>query len=138
MADFVLDLRREGELAAQARGPRDPLAFGQGADECINADDLGMGTTSAPFDTTTCSDTGTFATSGAQNQCASLTEDVWFKWTASGSGSAIFSTCNNATFDTEIAVWEGSDCAAMMWLACNAAFDPDTGWFIGGRFLSEQ
>ncbi len=98
------------------------LALGQGADECVNADDLGPGTTSAPFDTGNCSDTMTLATTSAQNQCATLSEDVWFKWTATATGTAIFSTCNNATFDTEIAVWQGSDCSTMVWIDCNDDF----------------
>lgn len=94
-------------------------AFAQGADECAAAVPLGTGPTTALFDTNVCTDTGVTATSSAEQQCLSLTEDVWFKYVAQTTGLASFDTCNNATFDTEISVWEGSDCSTMIGLGCN-------------------
>ncbi|MEL6712818.1 MAG: hypothetical protein AAFP86_03550, partial [Planctomycetota bacterium] len=93
-------------------------AFAQ-ADECSAATDLGVGPTSIAFDTNMAVDTGTLATTSAEQQCFSLTDDVWFRWTAAATGDAQFDTCNNATFDTEIAVWEGSDCVSLVPLGCN-------------------
>ncbi len=94
-------------------------AVAQGADECVNAVDLGTGSTAFLFDTNVCSDTGTQATTSAEVQCASFSNDVWVKFTASMTGLATIDTCNNATFDTEIAVWEGGDCSSFLPLGCN-------------------
>ncbi|MEL6714395.1 MAG: hypothetical protein AAFP86_11515, partial [Planctomycetota bacterium] len=52
-------------------------------------------------------------------QCATLSDDVWFRWTSNFTGIAEFSTCGVSTFDTEIGVWEGSDCATLAPLGCN-------------------
>ena len=94
-------------------------AFAQGADECAAAVPLGTGPTTVAFDTNVCTDTGVAATTSSQQQCASLSVDVWFKYVAQTTGLASFDTCNNATFDTEIAVWEGSDCGTFVGLGCN-------------------
>ncbi|MEL6430194.1 MAG: hypothetical protein AAFU73_14375 [Planctomycetota bacterium] len=93
-------------------------AFAQ-TDECVNATDLGTGATSAAFDTNLAADTGAAATTSAEQQCFSLSDDVWFKWTATIDEDVIFDTCNTATFDTEIGLWEGTDCATLVPLGCN-------------------
>lgn len=92
------------------------------ADDCANATDLGVGPTTAPFDTNACTDTGTLATTSQEQQCISLSNDVWFRYTASQTGLATFSTCDDATFDTEIGVWGGADCSTMAALGCNDDF----------------
>ncbi|MEM9801574.1 MAG: hypothetical protein AAGA20_14705 [Planctomycetota bacterium] len=96
-------------------------ALAQGADECVNAIDLGVGDTSFFFDTNNCSDTGVAATNSGESDCF-LSADVWVKYTASASGVATFSTCNNADYDTEIGVYEGSDCSTFVNLGCNDDF----------------
>ncbi|MEM1452763.1 MAG: hypothetical protein AAF957_25475 [Planctomycetota bacterium] len=94
-------------------------AFAQGADECAHAVDVGPGSVVVPIDSTRCSDTGQHATTGDEAQCADLTSDVWFRWTAAGSGSVTIDTCASATFDTHIAAWRGPDCASLVPLGCS-------------------
>ncbi len=93
--------------------------FGQGADECVAAVFLGTGPTIAAFDTNACSDTGAAATTSLEQQCSTLSADVWLRYVAQSTGTASFDTCNNATFDTEIGFWEGSDCSTFVGLGCN-------------------
>ncbi|MEL6430510.1 MAG: hypothetical protein AAFR54_15110 [Planctomycetota bacterium] len=93
-------------------------AFAQ-TDECSAATNLGTGPTTAFFDTNVAVDTGTLATTSVEQQCTSLSDDIWFRWTSATTGDVTFDTCNNATFDTEIGVWEGSDCASLVPLGCN-------------------
>ncbi|QDV07970.1 hypothetical protein Poly30_35060 [Planctomycetes bacterium Poly30] len=92
------------------------VAFGQ-ADECVNATDLGTGPATAPFDTNFAVDTMAPATTSPGSACF-LSDDVWFKYTASADGTATFSTCGSA-LDTEIGVYEGSDCSTFTNLGCN-------------------
>ncbi len=96
--------------------------FSQGADDCAAADDLMSMLGSFPFDTNNCSDTMTTATTSAEQQCFSLTEDVWFRWTAPMAldGHIVrFDTCNTANYDTEIGIWEGANCGTAIALGCN-------------------
>ncbi|MEL6428573.1 MAG: hypothetical protein AAFR54_05295 [Planctomycetota bacterium] len=88
-------------------------------DDCAGATDLGTGPVSIAFDTSLAVDTGAPATTSAEQQCGSLSDDVWFRWTSDFTGTAEFSTCDASTLDTEIAVWEGGDCAASTPLGCN-------------------
>ena len=91
-----------------------------GADECANADVIGPGATVVAFDTNVASDTGLPATNSAEvGNCGSISDDVWFSWTANVSGEHIFSTCDDADFDTEIGLWEGTDCGTAIPVACN-------------------
>jgi hypothetical protein len=50
-----------------------------------------------------------------------INKDVWFKYTASCSGTASASTCGTAGFDTNIAIYDGAACpgAGTSVLACN-------------------
>lgn len=74
--------------------------------------------------------TGTFAvdslnaTTGSEGQSnsgcgAGIVRDVWFLWTASFSGTAEISTCQQSNYDTKIAVHAGSTCPTGLALACN-------------------
>jgi hypothetical protein len=47
--------------------------------------------------------------------------DIWFTYTATCNGTASFSTCSTATFDTRIAVYPGGQCppAAASLIGCN-------------------
>jgi hypothetical protein len=59
------------------------------------------------------------ATTGTEGQNESLcagggglgiTNDVWFEWTSSGSGTATLTTCNMVFMDSKVAVYPGSGC----------------------------
>ena len=85
-----------------------------GGDSCATPDMI-SGSGTFAFDTTT-------ATTGAegQNECGSIYNDVWFAWTATSSGIATVSTCNQAAFDTKLAAYPGGACPANgTSLACN-------------------
>ena len=101
--------------------PTTSIAIAQiGADHCAAADAI-TGTGSFAFDTANPSDTGVPATTSFEHQqCVDLTADVWIQWTAPAGldGHIVrFDTCG-ATFDTEIAIWQGT-CASMAALGCN-------------------
>ncbi len=88
-------------------------------DTCETAIDLGSGDSVTPF-----SSIGAL-TDGIElpPECESVGEniiraDIWFTWTATMSGTAVFSTCDDADFDTRLALWEG-ECGAQTLLACN-------------------
>ncbi len=83
---------------------------------------------------TTCTDgTVGFSTAGATNSSytipascnvgggTAINKDVWFGYTASCTGTATASTCGQAGFDTNIAVYSGPSCpgASSTVLACN-------------------
>jgi hypothetical protein len=71
----------------------------------------------------------TGATTGTQGQTEALclafgttaiTNDVWFVWTAPGSGTATFSLCGGSGMDSKIAAYAGSNCPLLgTALACN-------------------
>ena len=44
--------------------------------------------------------------------------DIWYTWTASTNEIVVISTCNDADFDTRLALWEG-DFGAQTLVACN-------------------
>lgn len=48
----------------------------------------------------------------------SMSNDIWFTYEATCSGTLSISTCNNATFDTELVLYEGN-CLNKIQLACN-------------------
>jgi hypothetical protein len=58
---------------------------------------------------------------GGCPQFADPGPDVWFRYTASCSGTLRISTCNDATFNTKIAVYSGCalSCSTSTLLACN-------------------
>jgi len=82
---------------------------------------LATGSNVIPFDNTD-------ATTGLEGQDAATWgcpdggygnfSDVWFEFTATGTGTADISTCG-ATGDTKLTVWTGAGCPAATWLDCN-------------------
>ncbi len=123
-ARIRLSMKRLSRLAAvcTALSLLSTSVLAQGADDCSLADDLMSNLGSFPFDTNNCSDTMAPATSSPEQQCFSLTEDVWFRWTATMAldGHIVrFDTCNTANYDTEIAIWEGGNCGTAIGLGCN-------------------
>lgn len=89
-------------------------------DECAGATAIFNGATafstagatnSSPFPPISCND-GNFQT---------LTNDIWYLYTATCNGTVTVSTCNNATFDTRLLVYPAGSCpnAATQVLACD-------------------
>jgi hypothetical protein len=101
-----------------------PLAFGKvpANDDCIGALPIALNQAQT-FDTTN-------ATASPQPvseaQCAgtllrwgTANKDVWFKWVAPSSINIIATTCDPNSFDTSMVVYEGTDCGALVQVACN-------------------
>jgi len=83
-----------------------------GSDDCASAPAI-TGSGNFAFDSTA----ATTGTAGSQDiRC---NNDIWWEWTATLNGDAVFSTCNDtgatageATFDTKIHVYNGAGCPA--------------------------
>lgn len=88
-------------------------------DECVDATDLGTGDSVTPFSTLGANTSGP----DLPAECESFGEviirgDIWFAWTASTDEIVVISTCNDADFDTRIALYSG-DCENLVFEACN-------------------
>jgi hypothetical protein len=68
------------------------------------------------------------ATTGTQGQSNAnclffgtmgITNDIWFSWTAGGSGTATLALCGGTTMDSKVAIYNGSGCPAAAAIACN-------------------
>ena len=90
-----------------------------GGDECASAVVIAADVPTN-FDTTSATASGNIPTdalcAGTFLNWVETCNDVWFKFTASGPGTADFSTCGSATYDTSLALYKGS-CATLV--ACN-------------------
>ena len=51
--------------------------------------------------------------------CVTASKDVWFDYRATCTGDVIFSTCNTATFDTVLEIFDGDNCNNLSSLNCN-------------------
>ncbi|MFT7536184.1 MAG: hypothetical protein ACI85K_002138 [Hyphomicrobiaceae bacterium] len=80
-------------------------------DECVDAVPLVDGTNSG------FTSAGSFTSSPSWG-CASGGNDVWFSYTAGGSGTLSVSTCGLASYDTAIQMFSGS-CGSLTSIACN-------------------
>ncbi|MCI0362308.1 MAG: integrin alpha [Phycisphaerales bacterium] len=80
-------------------------------DACANADTLTLGLN--PFTTVG----ATYA--GPPVPCTSIGADVWFKFQSTFNGPLRISTCDDADFDTVIAVYSGCGCTNFALLACS-------------------
>ena len=88
-------------------------------DECQSATDLSTGDRIVAFSTLGATTTGADLPASCESfGSRTVYRDVWFRWVASTTGPAIFSTCNAADFDTRIAVFEGG-CDALNLVGCN-------------------
>jgi hypothetical protein len=45
--------------------------------------------------------------------------DIWYVYTASCTGELTVSTCNQAAYDTDLVVYDGTDCGNLQFLGCN-------------------
>jgi hypothetical protein len=68
------------------------------------------------------------ASTGSQGQAESvcnffgttgISNDVWFTWTATGTGSATVALCGGSSMDSKVAVYAGAGCPSSSALACN-------------------
>ena len=73
-------------------------------DLCDDAFELFLGDT--PFDTTQA------LTDGANPVCVNVDNDIWYDFEPAIDGLLTVSTCNNADFDTAIAIYDGCFCPA--------------------------
>ncbi|HEY3243559.1 MAG TPA: DUF6531 domain-containing protein, partial [Phycisphaerae bacterium] len=78
-------------------------------DNC--ADRIAVGNGSTPFSTVG-------ATTDGPSLCGALGNDIWYNYTAPGTGSLTVTTCGS-TYDTAIAVYDGCTCPPGTNLACN-------------------
>ena len=118
---YCCDASWDGLCASEAMQLCPCLQGGQppANDDCQNAIPIGLGdtpidntcATSSPPEHATCSD-GVFAGLGL---------DIWYRYDASFTGELVVSTCGQAGYDTQLAVYEGCDCQALSDppLACN-------------------
>ena len=94
-------------------------ATAQVSDLCVNAP-LYSYNAVVPFDTNNCIDTGAPATDGGFTtiSCGDLWNEVWVRYVPHHTGPVLVSTCNNASYDTRLAVVE-DDCIGFLPIACN-------------------
>ena len=97
-----------GTLTLQAGGPPN--------DDC--ADAIAIGDGSHAFSTIGASTDGP-SHSGSCQFDGQTYNDVWFVYTASCDGEATISTCGTADYDTDLVVYDGSDCNSLVLLDCN-------------------
>ncbi|MEI6474352.1 MAG: hypothetical protein WCO75_03060 [Planctomycetota bacterium] len=104
-----------------------PVALAQ--DECATAPTLVTGVGQA-FNTTTATATALPAVTDALCTGTFLnwgtSKDVWFKWTATGAGTATFTTCFAGSYDTSMVLYSGS-CASLVAVGCNGDGPADAG-----------
>jgi len=96
-------------------------------DECATAEAISGDSVSVPFETSTATPS---SPEPSEDQCPNTylewggSADVWFAWTPGGDGQAIITTCDAASYDTSLVVYEG-DCETQ--IACNGDSDGGTG-----------
>ena len=76
-----------------------------------------------PFDTSAATDSGFGEPDESLGDCPYLdwygSPDAWFKVTMTDSGTASFSLCDAASYDTSLVLYQGDDCASLVQVACN-------------------
>jgi len=61
----------------------------------------------------------TLPTSCDEGSGLSFDNDIWYNYTATCTGTLVASTCNDATFDTRLAIYSGTACPPGTLVACN-------------------
>lgn len=97
-------------------------------DECVDA--LVVTDGSIAFSTTDATDS---SDAYDDSQCSGtylgeMHADIWFSYESVCSGTLTVSTCNSASFDTDLVVYEGT-CAASSQIACNGDDDGNCGGY---------
>tara|TARA_B100001121_G_scaffold250300_1_gene226219 strand:- start:3595 stop:6864 length:3270 start_codon:yes stop_codon:yes gene_type:complete len=102
-------------------------------DECSGAAVVGNGVWD--FDTTGASTDGP----GHGDACqfdGQTYQDIWYRYVACGDGELIVATCEDlggsADYDTDLVVYDGTNCGDLQLLACNDDSDLPCGSFEGG------
>jgi hypothetical protein len=86
-------------------------------DNCVNAIPVGNG--SFAFDTTDATTDGP-----AHPECVTSDDggqtyhDIWYRYTALCPGTLTVSTCDNADYDTDLVIYDGTDCSNLVLLGC--------------------
>ncbi|MCH8912483.1 MAG: hypothetical protein IIA33_02835 [Planctomycetes bacterium] len=90
-------------------------AFGQANDLCANASPIGDGSTAY-------STVGANTDGPAHGECqfdGQTYNDIWYEYQATCTGELTVSTCNQASYDTDLVVYNGCDCTDLNFLGCN-------------------
>ncbi|MCZ6655210.1 MAG: dockerin type I domain-containing protein [Planctomycetota bacterium] len=90
-------------------------AFGQANDLCANASPIGDGSTAY-------STVGANTDGPAHGECefdGQTYNDIWYEYQATCTGELTVSTCNQASYDTDLVVYNGCDCSNLDLLGCN-------------------
>ena len=93
-------------------------AFAQGSDACGSAQAI-AGTGFFNYDNTTATQDGLGSALCYKFGTSQIDNDVWFAWTPGANGAYQVTTCNVATNDTKIAIYDGASCATSNVLDCN-------------------
>ncbi|MEM1450286.1 MAG: lectin-like protein [Planctomycetota bacterium] len=95
------------------------LSAAQGADDCANAQPIsGLG----PFDF---DNVAAMATPGlADCQGVGVRKDVWYLWTAQTTARMSIQTCGTIPIETRAAVYDGTNCSALVQLDCGSSACP--------------
>ena len=87
-------------------------------DDCANRITIGEGAT--PFSTIAATTDGPgfplACEDGLDDQCYN---DIWYEITPQVSGNMLVSTCDQADYDTDLVVYDGTDCNSLVLLGCN-------------------
>ncbi|MHC4989927.1 MAG: hypothetical protein ACYTGC_03010, partial [Planctomycetota bacterium] len=84
-------------------------------DDCADAFTIVDGDT--PYDTTGASTDGPVHSSCQFD--GQTYNDIWYHYTALGSGDLTVSTCGNAVYDSDLVVYDGCDCGDLQLLGCS-------------------
>lgn len=86
-------------------------------DECVDAAMIANGsTTFSTIEATSSTDLYSDQCSGTY--LGEMNKDLWFSYQATCTGTLVVSTCDSASFDTDLVVYQGT-CADMTQIACN-------------------
>ena len=84
-------------------------------DACVDAIDISEGDTYfTTFDATTDGDSHASCSGDGQTY-----HDIWYNYLAPTSGTLTISTCGQANYDTDLVVYEGSNCSSLTLVGCN-------------------
>ena len=93
-------------------------------DNCVDAFPIADGTTA--YDTSQATTDGP-----AHGSCAfdgQTYHDIWYVYNAAADGEFTVSTCGQASYDTDLVVYDGCDCANLVLLGCNDDFSGCAGY----------
>jgi len=106
--------------AHREAAPQDSKSNGQGGASFVGPNDNCAAATAISGNGPFAFDTVGANTDGPAN-CTGFSADVWFNWTASVSATFRVELCGGATFDTELAVYDGAACLGTL-IGCNDDF----------------